>query len=948
MELSTFALHLNTYQPKPADMFRHFALVLPLCLFFSLLAPETYSQNARISGTVLDQATQLPVRGAVISLSGTAWSTLSDYRGNFVLEEVPGGSYELNIRLDNYTDYSVEIKVQGRDLDLGAIGMLPRGEAGVALKEDLIPTISLSDDNLEVEGNNQNISGILTASRDVFVSAAAFTFGPARFRIRGYDSEYVNVFLNGLPFNDLDNGRVTWNVWGGLNDVTRNREIDMGIGPISYTFGGVGGGNFIDTRATFHRKQLRLSYAVSNGAFRNRIMGTWSSGVTRKGWAFTLSGSRRWAQEGYVEGTFFDGWAYFLSADKRINKDHLLNFTAFDAPLRRGRSTSSIQELYDLTGTNFYNPLWGYQNGKKRNSSELRSDRPVFMLRHDWNIHKGAILTTAASLQIGRDGNTGLDWFDAPDPRPSYYRYLPSYINQQSIAEGNKLEDDFRSDPNRSQVNWAALYDVNRNSLLSQKFAGLLNGPAPEGRWSQYIIEERRSNIRDLSFSSNYQATLSESVRLYAGLVYQRQTVQNFKLVDDLLGGDYYADINRFVVRDFPGDVDVVQNDLNNPGRILREGDRWGYDYDANIRRGELWAQGVYSYRKLDAFVAASIGRTSFWRTGNMRSGMFPDQSFGDSEKQNFTNIGGKAGFTYKLDGRNYLIANGYYQTRAPFFDNAYVSPRTREQLVPNLTNEKILSAEGGYLLRAPNIKARAVAYITQFSDQIRILRFYNDDLEGAFVNYVITGQDRRHAGLELALEAKISPSLKLSGVAALGQYIYNSRPTGSVFIDNPRDFALGEDREFAIYAENFRLAGMPQTAYTAGINYSSRKFWFANLNFNYFDNIWVDFNPVRRTANAVYGFDAQDPLLRKVIDQERAPATFTMDFFGGKSWLIQRKYYIYLNVGVNNLLDNTNFITGGFEQLRFDFETRDPDQFPTRYFFNFGRNFFVNLSLRI
>lgn len=929
-------------------MLRHLAWAFVLNAFFISFLSTASAQNARITGVVLDQSNQQPAQGAVVALQGTSFSTLSDEQGRFSLQNIPAGAYKLNIRLDNFVEYNLDVSIAGKDLNLSTIGLAPRGEAGVALKEDLIPTISLSDDNLEVEGNNQNISGILTASRDVFVSAAAFTFGPARFRVRGYDSEYVNVFLNGLPFNDLDNGRVTWNVWGGLNDVTRNREVDLGTGPISYTFGGVGGGNAIDTRASFHRKQLRLSYSLSNGTFRNRIMGTWSTGLMQNGWAFTLSGSRRWAQEGYVEGTFFDGWAYFLSVDKKIDKDHSLNFTAFDAPIRRGRSTSSVSELYDLTGTNFYNPLWGFQNGEKRNSSEVRTQRPVFMLRHDWNIHKNAVLITAASIQIGKDGNTGLDWFDAPDPRPSYYRYLPSYVNQQSTEEGGQVAEDFRNNPNISQVNWAALYDVNRNSLLDQKYANLLNGQTPEGAWSQYVIEERRSDIRDFSVSSNYQATLTDNFKLHAGAVYQRQTVQNFKVIDDLLGGDYAVNVNRFVIRDFPGNFDVAQNDLNDPSRIIHEGDRFGYDYDANIRRGELWAQGVYVLPNVEAFISGSIGQTTFWRNGKMRNGMFPDNSFGNSEKQNFLNVGGKAGVTYKLDGRNYFFVNGFYQTRAPFFDNSYISPRTRADLIPNLTNEKILSVEGGYLLRAPNVKARAVAYLTQFSDQARILRFYNDDLEGAFVNYVITGQDRRHAGLELALEAKISPSLKLSGVAALGQYIYNSRPTGNVYLDNPRDLTLGDNRAFDIYAENFRLAGMPQTAYTAGINYSSPKFWFVNLNFNYFDNIWVDFNPIRRTANAVYGLDPTDPLLRNIVDQEQAPATFTMDFFGGKSWRIRSKYYLYLNVGVNNVLDNKNFITGGFEQLRFDFETRNPDLFPNRYFYNFGRNFFINLSLRI
>ena len=926
-------------------MLRHLLFLCLLLFSVNLLT----AQSARVSGQVNDESTQLPVQGAIVSLLGTAISTLTDSEGKFVLDNITSGNYVLQIRITTFVDFSKEIMVSEKDLKLGSLALVPRGEAGVAIKEDLIPTISLSDENLEVEGNNQNISGLLTASRDVFVSAASFTFGPARFRIRGYDSEYVGMMLNGLPFNDLDNGRITWNAWGGLNDVTRNREIDPGIGAIPYAFGGVGGSNFIDTRASFHRKQIRVSYALSNGAFRNRIMGTWSTGMLEKGWAFTISGSRRWAQEGYVEGTFFDGWAYFLSADKKIDKNHLINFTSFDAPTRRGRATSSVQEVYNLTGTNFYNPLWGFQNGEKRNSSEVRLSRPVFMLRHDWtDIHKGANLTSAISFQKGRDGNTAIDWFDAPDPRPTYYRYLPSFVNQNSTLEGGVLAENFASDPNRSQINWASLYDVNRNSTLFDKFGHLLQGNTPEGTWSQYIIEERRSDITDLTFNTNYQARFGDYVKVHAGLNYQRQTISNYKVIDDLLGGDYAADVNRFVLRDFPGNTDIVQNDLNNPGRILTTGDKWGYDYDANIRRGEFWAQGVINHRKIDAFVAGSIGQTIFWRNGHMRSGMFPDNSFGESVKQRFTNLGAKSGITYKLDGRNYFFLNCFFQTRAPFFDNAYVSPRTRDQLVPGLTNESILSMEGGYLLRAPSLKARAVAYLTRFDNQTRILRFYNDDLEGAFINYVLTGQGRQHAGLELAVEAKISPAFKLTGVAALGQYIYNKRPTGSVFIDNPRDFALGSDRSFTVFAENFRLAGMPQTAYTAGINYNSPKFWFANLNINYFDNIWVDFNPLRRTANAVYGFDAGDPLLRSVVDQEKVPATFTMDFFGGKSWRIQRKYYLYLNVGVNNLLDNQKFITGGFEQLRFDFETRDPAQFPPRYFYNFGRNFFINLSFRI
>ncbi len=40
-------------------------------------------------------------------------------------------------------------------------------------------------------------------------------------------------------------------------------------------------------------------------------MATASTGLMDNGYAFTVSASKRWAEEGYVEGTFYDAWAYY-------------------------------------------------------------------------------------------------------------------------------------------------------------------------------------------------------------------------------------------------------------------------------------------------------------------------------------------------------------------------------------------------------------------------------------------------------------------------------------------------------------------------------------------------------------------------------------------------------------------------------------------------------------
>ncbi len=920
-------------------MFKHYLILL--ALFATTMSAAL---AATVKGTIQDAETRLPLEGVFVSVQGTNLLATTDVQGNFVLYEVPLGNYTVEFNRTNYVPVSMNVKVEGFEMDLGIVQLLAQPDQTSVIKEDFIPTISLSDEDLDQLSTNQNISGVLTASRDVFVSAAAFTFGPARFRIRGYDSENTLTYLNGVPMNKLENGRVFWNAWGGLNEVTRIRDSDIGLGVLPYAFGGIGGATTIDTRASSFRKQFSVSYANSNRTYRNRLMATYSSGLLQGGWAIVASGSRRWAEEGYIDGTFYDAWAYFLSIDKKLGKNHTLNLTAFDAPIRRGRSTSSTQEVYDLAGTNYYNPLWGYQNGEKRNSSVAYTNQPMFVLRHDWKIKESGTLTTALSYQFGVDGTTGLDWFDAADPRPDYYRYLPSYLRQNSDEVADERYNELLTDKSLLQLNWASLYDVNRNSLLSEKFAYLLGANPPQGKWSQYIIEDRRSDTRDVNLATNYQNVFSDHFTLYAGASYQVQQIHNFKIVEDLLGGDYYVNVDRFAVRDSVANYNSQQNDLNNPSEILYEGDTWGYNYDLNVHKWDVWVQGLFTFRKLDVFLAANASGSTFWRTGYYRNGRFPDNSLGDSEALDFTNFGAKAGFTLKLDGRNYFYANAAYLTRAPYVENAYVSPRSRDQLIANLTDEKITSGEVGYYLRSPNIKGRLSAYYASFEDQVRILRFYND-LDRAFGNYVMSDLDTRHVGLEFAVDVKLFAGLNLIGVAALGQYLYTSRAIGNVYQDNATE--ISRDLEnFTIYTENYRVAGMPQQAYTAGLNYRSPKFWFLNVNFNYFDDIYMDFNPVRRTADAVFGLDENGEQFRGLIDQEKVDAQFTMDVFGGKSFKFG-KYFLFLNLGVSNVLDNKEFITGGFEQLRFDTQERNPDAYPTRYFYNFGLNYFANVSFR-
>lgn len=811
---------------------------------------------------------------------------------------------------------------------------------------DNIPVVTLDEADGE-DGSAQNISSQLTAGRDPFLSAANFRFNVVRFRIRGYDADNFSTYMNGAPMENLDNGFTPWGLWGGLNDILRNRDYAHGLRPTPYAYGDIGGLQYFDTRASYQRKQTSFNYAVSNRNYTHRWMFTHSTGINKKGWAFTFSGSRRWAEEGYVEGTFYNGWSFFAAADKRINDRHLLSLVSFVTPTEQGRQGSSVDELRRISGDNFYNPFWGYQNGKKRNASVAKTSQPYFILSHDWKINDKTSVLSAMSVNFGRRSISGLDWYNTADPRPDYYRYLPSYQEDPALAQ--QVLNNMQNDVNQRQINWDALYNANYNSYEVFRNANGIQGNDYAGRRSHYVIQDRVIYTNKFNFTSTINSTIAENFNFTGGVTYQSQNNHYFIELNDLLGGDFYVDINQFAERDFAENNSAIQNDLNNPNRILKEGDKYSYNYDINIKRAAFWVQGVYKLSNLDLFFSTEHSYTGFYRRGYVKSGIYPNNSFGKSKTNNFYNSSFKTGATYKIDGRNYVFANASYLSRAPFFENAYIAPRTRDFVQDNLTSEEVLSTEAGYVMNAPRVKIRATGYLTRFRNQLNVLTFYHDEFRN-FVNYAISNIGKTQMGIELGGEAKVYKGLSVNAAASIGRFYYNTRQNVTVTVDNTNQLVLSNG---TIYSKNFNVP-TPQEAYSIGLDYRSPKFWFVNLNVNYFNRMYMDFNPIRRTESAVAGLEPGSELWNSIIDQTRLPSQFTVDMFAGWSWKMDRKFpslkkatFLVFNLGVSNLLNNTNLVSGGFEQLRFDFAERNVNKFPNRSFYAYGINYFVSMGLR-
>ena len=201
--------------------------------------------------------------------------------------------------------------------------------------------------------------------------------------------------------------------------------------------------------------------AYTNSNYMLRAMATYSTGLNRNGWAFTVSAIGRYAKEGVMDGTFYNSGGLFASIEKQFNASNSLTLTFFGGPTQRATGRPTVQEAYDLAGTNLYNPDWGYQNGEKRSARITETFDPTAIL--NWIFKKdNTVLNTSAGFRSVYYNRTALNYFNATDPNPSYYKYLPSYFISRDDPEAAEIYTDlWENDEAFRQIKWDDLYQVN-------------------------------------------------------------------------------------------------------------------------------------------------------------------------------------------------------------------------------------------------------------------------------------------------------------------------------------------------------------------------------------------------------------------------------------------------------------------------------------------------------
>ena len=967
----------------------------------ALLSISAFSQTLSeggIKATVVSRVGRTPIAGANVELKkgGVKMQELrTGNDGKFFFQDLANDNYSLIVAAPGYTETQVNVTVEkGLVRDLIFVTLVPASQINE------VDDSSFGEFDLDDSGYTDTPT-ILFASNDVFTNVAGYGFSAVRYKNRGYNSESQEVYLAGVPMNDAITGYSPYSLWSGLNEAMRSKESTIGLESADYSAGGYNGVTNISAMPSDVRPGLRMSVLSNSAMYRFRFMVNYASGVLDNGWSYAINASARIGGNDWIEGVFYRNFALYAGAEKRIGDEHRIALIAFATPGERGAQNASTQEVYDLMKDNMYNSNWGYQNGKVRNARVRKTFEPVIALRYLYTPSDSFEASATLLYRTGFNGYTALDWYDAPDPRPDYYRNLPSYFfmddseyNRSNVIKYGEALEMWRpgvaSNANYQHINWDRLYNVNYNS--------------PDGR-SKYAQEQRHVDQNDINLSGSIKWNLTELFTVTAGINGKINRTRNYKKIADLLGGQYYLNVDQFAERDFASNAALIQNDLDyflehGEAEKIGLGDSYGYDYLAQIRRANLWGNGTFNKGKLSVTLSAALGYEGFWREGLVRKGLFAGldddgkeifyngvlltsydskgnviSSKGKSEVSNCLTGSAKLLASYTLSGGHRFSASFGYFSDAPTFNQAFVSARTRNSLVDGLCNSKTVSGDLSYQLSTGGYNLRATAYYTKIMDQTDVMSFY-DDSQQSFTNFAMTGIDQRHVGIEFGAKMPLFVSgLTASAVLSLGEFVYTSNPHMIQTVDNSAEiirdetlpywqsnpvFKKNSDGSYA-YAEDgspivektrkHYVPSTPQLAGELALNYRTNSYWFFELNGQYFAKSWLDMNPLYRTQFAVSGPDgvATPEEIEYMTTQECFKPCFLLNASAGKSWYIQRKYNIGFSFEVKNILNNRDVRTGGYEQTRLISTSSKESykKFDSKYFYMPGINYMLNIYFR-
>jgi iron complex outermembrane recepter protein len=814
-----------------------------LSIFLLLFVTGTsIAQSGGIRGVAKDVVTGEPLIGAVIT-TNTGKNTVTDLDGNYSLKLEPG-EYDIKISYVGYPAIERKLTVASVMLNID-FNMETTTLNEVQVVSDLaiarktpVAFSNISTQKIQEQLGTQDLPLLLNTTPGVYATQQGGGDGDARVSIRGFNSQNVLVLIDGIPMNDMVNGRVFWTNWFGLDNLTKGIQVQRGLGASKLAIPALGGTMNILTAGIENTKQVIIKEEIGNNFnFRSTISA--SSGRLKGGWGVTGALSYR-RNDGWVDQLGSRMFFYYFKVDKLLGA-HTLTLSAMGAPQTSAQrsfrdpqriSIYSREEAFNLgidTTQNSdriergrrYNPSWGYlrrtrdnPNGAPQevvNTSENQFHKPIFSLRDFWTVNDKVYISNIIYASYGRGGGT--------QPQNNLTNTTPGLNGEQNLQ---------------------AVYDANAFSPLNQNILP----EHPDWRRSTNYLRKNHNEHNWFGTLSTINYSPTKELEISGGFDLRTYQGQVFSRVYDLLGGDF------------------IQTNINpneEPNAIKKDGDLIVQNIHRFVRWGGAFVTAEYKTEKFTAFVNLS-GSYSAYRQVNyflkkqlavgdtildigysdtiVYQGVAYDRNSPglDWNKTDWKYLNGfvtKGGFNYNLnDYMNAFVNIGYF-SRAPLIGNVF---RVDNREFKNLKNEEITSFELGYAFKSTMFAANLNAYYTIWDNRPTRANF---TVDGEPVSANAEGMQAIHKGVELDFIFKPFTFLSLEGMASIGDWRWNKAATATI---------LSEDGE--ILAETrfdptgVKVGDAAQHVYSASLRIEPVKRLYIRPQYNYFMHNYANFTP--------------------------------------------------------------------------------------------------------